>query len=110
MAQGGQGGLGTPIPVPISHAQGPTLQDQHCATDASFEAYTNPKKGGSGSLVPQGLEHSAAPLQALSSLLCWDHATLDADMEAPAVLPCRASGQAGVQASISHLHSQERGK
>lgn len=31
-------------------------------------------------------------------------------MEAPAVLSCRASGQAGVQASISHLHSHKKEK
>lgn len=86
------------------------IQDHHCAPDLSFGAHTNPKKGYSISLGPQGLDHPAAPPASPLLLHCWGHTTLDADMEAPAVLPCRASGQAGVQASISHLHSQEREK
>lgn len=94
-----------------------------CAPDPSSEASSpyrsshplpsNPKegcRGCSGSLVPQSSDHPAAPPVAPSSLHHWGHATLDADVEAPAVLPGGASSQAGVQASVGHLHKARRGK
>lgn len=86
----------------------PTLQDHHRAPDPSFRAHSNSKGGCRDALAlgPPKLGASCSP----SSLHCWGHTTLGADVEAPAVLPCRAGGQAGVQASISHLQSQERQK
>lgn len=96
--------LDTPISVPVNHAGSslhsrPLFWSPHQSQKRTFHLSGSPRLGSSFS-------PPASPLL----LHCWGHTTLDADMEAPAVLPCRASGQAGVQATISHLHSQEREK